>query len=88
MSNLGIFQNLLKNSDWDWFQSLTSVLISPRIKINSGVEDNKAAHDFTAFTALAHRLLTSKVILFDLNNDLPGLDCSLKHKQGLRKLWH
>jgi hypothetical protein len=53
-----------------------------------GVETNKATHDFTASIASAYRLLASKVTLSDINNDLPGLDWLLKHKQRLRKLWH
>jgi hypothetical protein len=88
ISKLGIFQNLLKNPDWERFQSLTSCLTSPRIKINMGVEADKAEHDFTAPFASAYKLLTSKVTLLDLNNDLPGVDHLLKHKQRLRKLWH
>jgi hypothetical protein len=43
--------------------------------------------DFTFSIASAYRLLTSKVTLSDINNDLPGLDLLLKHKQRLRKLW-
>jgi hypothetical protein len=76
-----------KFTDWDRFQSLASDLISPRIEINSGIEADKAARDFTASVASAYRLSTSKVTLLDLNNDLPGLDRLLKHKQRLRKLW-
>jgi hypothetical protein len=86
MSKLGIFRNLLKNSDWDRFQSLASELLSPQVQINSGVEANKAARNYTASVASAYRLSTSKVTLSDIN-DLPGLDHLLKHKQRLRKLW-
>jgi hypothetical protein len=32
-------------------------------------------------------LSTSKIILLDINNDLPGLDLLLKYKQGLRNMW-
>jgi hypothetical protein len=71
-----------KFTDWDWFQSLASELISPRIEINSGVEADKVGCDFTAY-----RLATNKVTLSDINNDIPGLDRLLKHKQRLRKLW-
>jgi hypothetical protein len=62
------------DSDWERFQSLASEVISHRIEINSGIEANKAAHDFTASIASAHRLSTSKVTLSNINNDLPGLD--------------
>jgi hypothetical protein len=40
-----------KFTDWDRFQSLASELISPRIEINSGVEADKAARDYTASVA-------------------------------------
>ncbi|PNF13588.1 hypothetical protein B7P43_G18165 [Cryptotermes secundus] len=33
------------------------------------------------------RLSTNKISLSDINNDLPGLDHLIKHKQRLRKLW-
>jgi hypothetical protein len=72
----------------DWFQRLTSELISCRIKINLEVEADKVTRDFTASVASAYRLSTSKVTLSDISNDLPGLDRLLKHKQRLRKLWH
>jgi hypothetical protein len=62
--------------------------MSPRNKINSGVEADKAARDFTASIASAYRLAPSKVTLSDLNKELTGLDLLLKHKQRLRKLWH
>jgi hypothetical protein len=75
-----------KFTDWDRFQNLASELISPKIQINSGVEADKAARDFTASIASAYRLSSSKVKLSDINNDLPGLDRLLKHKQRLRKL--
>jgi hypothetical protein len=42
-----------KFANWDRFQSLASELIEPRIKINSGVEADKAARDFTASVASA-----------------------------------
>jgi hypothetical protein len=74
-------------TDWDWFQSLASELISPKIEIISGVEADKAARDFSASVASAYRLSTSKITLSDLNNNLPGLDRLLRHKQRLRKLW-
>jgi hypothetical protein len=76
-----------KFTDWERFQSLTSDLISPKIQINSGVETDKAAPDFTASIASAYRLSTSEITLFVINNDLLGLDRLLKHRQKLRKLW-
>jgi hypothetical protein len=63
-----------KFTDWDWFQSFASELISPQMEIKSGVEANKVVCDFTAFIASAFRLSTSKITLSDINNDLPGLD--------------
>jgi hypothetical protein len=76
-----------KFTDWDRFQRLASELISPRIQVNTGVEADKAARDFTASVASAYRLSTSKVTLSDINNDIPGLDRLLKHKRKVRKLW-
>jgi hypothetical protein len=75
-----------KFTDWEWFQSLASDLISPRIEINLGEEADKVARDFTASIALAYQLSTSKIRLSTLNNDIPGLDCLLKQKRRLRKL--
>jgi hypothetical protein len=49
---------------------------------------HKATRGFTASIASAYRLSTSKITLSDMNNDIHGLDCLLKQKQGLRKLWH
>jgi hypothetical protein len=76
-----------KFTDWEWFQSLASELISPEIEITSEVEANKAACHFTASISSAYRLSTSKITLLDLNNDLPGFDRLLKHKQRLQKMW-
>jgi hypothetical protein len=56
-----------KFTDWEWFQSLATELISPRIKINSGEEAYKVAGDLTASIASAYRLVTSKITLLDLN---------------------
>jgi hypothetical protein len=42
-----------KLTDWDGFQCLASELISPRIKINSGVEADKAARNSRAYIASA-----------------------------------
>jgi hypothetical protein len=52
-----------------------------------GEEADKVARDFIASMALAYRLSTRKVRLSTLNNDIPGLDCLLKQKQRLKKLW-
>jgi hypothetical protein len=76
-----------KFTDWEQFQSLASEPISPRIEINSWVEADKAARDFTASISSIYRLSTSKVTLSDIHNNLPGLDRLLKHKPRLRKLW-
>jgi hypothetical protein len=59
---------LEKLIDWEQFQSLVSNLISPTIEINEGVEDDKAACEFTAYIISVYRLLTSKVIFSELNN--------------------
>jgi hypothetical protein len=53
-----------------------------------GADADEAAHDFTASIASTYMLSTSKFTLSDLDDDLPGLDSLLKHKQRLRKLWH
>jgi hypothetical protein len=50
-------------------------------------EADKAARDFTASIASAYTLLTHKATLYNLNNNLPGLDRLLREKQRLRKLW-
>jgi hypothetical protein len=76
-----------KFTDWEWFQSFASELISPKIETKSGLEADKAARDFTVSIASAYRLSTSKITLLDLNNDLPCLDSLLNDKQRLRKLW-
>jgi hypothetical protein len=76
-----------KFTDWDRFQSLASELISPKIQIKSVLEADKAARAFSASIASAYMLSTSKITLRELNNDLPGLDRLLRHKQRLRKLW-
>jgi hypothetical protein len=75
-----------KFTDWEWFQSLVSQLISPRIQVNSGGEANTAACEFTATIASVYMLSINKITLSNLNNDLPGLKRLLKHEQRLRKL--
>jgi hypothetical protein len=59
-----------KFRDWERFQSLASELILPRIQINSGEVEEKAAHDFTASIASAYKLATSKITLSDLNKEV------------------
>jgi hypothetical protein len=56
-------ETIEKFTDWDWFQSLATELVSHRIEINSGVETDKAARDFTASVATAYILAASKVTL-------------------------
>jgi hypothetical protein len=78
---------LEKFTEWERFQNLVSNLILSRIKMNCGVEVDKAAREFTASIASAYRLSASKVELSELNSYIPGLDMLLKHKKRLRKLW-
>jgi hypothetical protein len=75
-----------KFTDWERFQSLASVLISPRIPVNLWEEADKAVRDFTASTVSAYGLSTNKLTVSGQNNELPGLECLLKHKMRLRKL--
>jgi hypothetical protein len=73
-----------KLTDWEWFQSPASDIISSRIETNLEEQADKVVRDFTASTALSSRLSTSKAMLSDINNhDLPGLGHLLKHKQRL-----
>jgi len=76
-----------KLTDWDRFQSLSSELISPKLTINSELEADKAVRDFTASISSAYKLSTHKATLYELNNNLPGLDRLLREKQRFRKLW-
>jgi hypothetical protein len=73
---------------WELFQSLVSELISPRIQINTADEAEKAACNFAASIASAYRLLTRKITLSELNNELSELDNLLHLKQRLRNVWH
>jgi hypothetical protein len=62
-----------KFTDWKWFQSLASDLISPRIDINAGEEADEATHYFATTIASACRLSTVKVTFSSINNhDIPG----------------
>jgi hypothetical protein len=49
-------ETIEKFTDWDRFRNLASKLISPRIKIKSGVEADKSEGSFTPSIALACRL--------------------------------
>jgi hypothetical protein len=53
---MNISEPIEKFTDWNRFQSLASELITPKIGINSGVETDKAARDFTASIASAYRM--------------------------------
>jgi len=61
-------------------------LISPKLKINSEVESDKAARDFTASIASAYKLSTYKSTLYGLNNNLPGLDRLLREAEAQKTL--
>jgi hypothetical protein len=63
-----------KFTDWEWFQSLASELISPQLQIDTGKEADKTAGDVALSIALAYRLLTSTLTLSDLHNNLPSLE--------------
>jgi hypothetical protein len=43
-----LLEPIEKFTDWERFRSLSSEIISPRLEINTGVEADKAARDFTA----------------------------------------
>jgi hypothetical protein len=75
-----------KFTDWEWFQSLDSHFLSPRIRIKSREEANQVYCNFIASTALACRLSTSRVTLSNLNGNLPGLESLPKHQRSLKKL--
>jgi endonuclease/exonuclease/phosphatase (EEP) superfamily protein YafD len=75
-----------KFTDWERFQSLASVLVSPRMEINLCVEADKAACDFTASIASAYRLSTKTTTISDNNRGSSSLERLRKHKQRLRKL--
>jgi hypothetical protein len=70
-----------KFTDWDWFQSLASELMSPKV---GGRSRKRGA---VLQPLLLRRIGCRQVRLhFQKNNDLLGLDRLLKHKQRLRKL--
>jgi hypothetical protein len=66
-----------KFTDWEWFQSLASEWISPRIQINLGEEAIEVAT-----IASVYRIMTRKVTLSDLNNYLPSLESLLNISRG------
>jgi hypothetical protein len=82
-----LWKPIEKLTNYERFQNIVSEFISPRQEINTGTEADKAARDFTASIAAAHRLSTRKVALSDVNSELPGLDRLFKLKRRLRKLW-
>jgi hypothetical protein len=58
-----VSESLEKFTDWEWFQNLTSNLMSPRHEINFGVEVDKVACVFAASVSSADRLSTSRITL-------------------------
>jgi hypothetical protein len=76
-----------KFTDWERFQSLAYDLVSPRVEINSYIEADKAARDFTVSIASAYMLSTKTTTISDRNRGSSSLGRLLKHKQRLRKLW-
>jgi hypothetical protein len=54
-----LLEPLNKFIDWDYFQSLATDVMSPRIEINSRIDANKAACNFAAFIASAYWLSTT-----------------------------
>jgi hypothetical protein len=76
-----------KFTDWERFQSFASVLVSPRVEINSCIEADNAARDFAASITSAYRLSTKTTTISDRKRGPSSLERLLKHKQTLRKLW-
>jgi len=50
-------------TDWERFRSLFSDLISPRIHTDAAADDDRAACNFAASTALAYKRSTHKLTL-------------------------
>jgi hypothetical protein len=67
-------------TDWELFQSLASLPISPNIQIHFFNEVDKGARDFEATTASAYRLSTRKTTILDRKYTIPALDRLLKRK--------
>jgi hypothetical protein len=82
----GALDPVEKLTDWKLFQSFVSKIISPKIRIHSSNEADRAARDFTASIASAYRLSTRKTTILDRKYEIPGLDRSFKHAGKLRKL--
>jgi hypothetical protein len=80
----GALDPVEKVTDWKLFQNLASEIISPKIKIHSSNEDDKAARDFAASIASVYMLSTRKTTILDRKYEIPGLGRSFKHT---RKLW-
>jgi hypothetical protein len=74
-------------TDWELFQSLASLLISPNIQIHVSNEVDKATRDSEASIASAYRLSTRKTTILDRKYTIPALDRSLKRKRNVRKFW-
>jgi hypothetical protein len=66
VTTTSLLEPLEKFTEWERFHSLATNVISPRIEINSGVEPDKAAGEFTASIASAYRLPTNKIILVQI----------------------
>jgi hypothetical protein len=75
------------HTDWERFQNLASDLISPRIQIHMVVDAEHTARKFAVSLASVYRLSLHKITLSELNEELPEVDCLLRLKQRLRKLW-
>jgi hypothetical protein len=71
-----------KFTDRERFQSLTSALVSPRVEINSCIEADKVARDFTASIGSAYRLSTKTTVISDRNRGSSSLERILKHIRG------
>lgn len=61
--------------DWERFQGLVSDLLLRRIQVNSKEGENQVKED------TSYKPMTRKVVLPELRNSLPGLDCLLRHKE-------
>jgi hypothetical protein len=68
------------------FQNLASGLTYTNNQIHSSNETDKAARDFAASTASAHRVSIRKTTIFDRKYEIPVLVHLLNHKRKLRKL--
>jgi hypothetical protein len=79
-----ILDPIKKFTDSERIQGLASVLVSPRVEINSCIEADKAARDYTASIASAYRLSTKTTISY-YSRSPSGLERLLGHKQRLRK---